>query len=116
MSKHSERRLKENEIIFRQANQNIQEFVEATIGEKNLKVRFYCECSNVKCRQRISMTVAQYEEEHKNKRQFIVLPGHEMAEIEKITKTTPDFVVVEKFGEMPHKDALDIALTRLAAE
>lgn len=116
MSKHSDRRLKENEIIFREANQNIREYIEEEVGQPDSLVPFYCECSKITCRQRINITPNEYKAAHRNERHFIVIPDHEDDRIEKVIRKTADYSVVEKFGKMPHKDALDIALTRLAAE
>ena len=116
MKKTTERRLKENEIIFREANQNIQKFIEETTGKLTSVFRFYCECSNQSCREKITMTPAQYKAAQKTNRQFVVLPGHENPKIEKVTKSTACFYKIEKFGEMPEENALSIALTRLARE
>jgi hypothetical protein len=113
---HTERRLKENEIIFREANQNIQQFIEETTGKENEKVSFYCECSNMKCKERIKITTKQYKQAHQNQKQFIVVPGHEVTKIEKVLKKSAAFNLVEKTGAMPSEDSLSIALTRLASE
>jgi hypothetical protein len=116
VNKRSERRLKENEIIFREANRNIQQFIEETTGKKNAKVRFYCECSNMGCKQRINISISQYGAAHRNEKQFIVVPGHEIPSIEKVIKTSAGYSLVEKTGKMPSEDSLSIALTRLATD
>lgn len=104
----SERRLAENEVFFREANQNISK------GFKELKdianeegdeewaknadepINFYCECSNIKCRERIGLKPSEYENIHKNSSQFAVLPGHNIPEIERIVNSSENYLVVEK--------------------
>lgn len=110
MNKFSERRLKENEVIFQQANKGVAEFVQEATGESNPVIRFYCECSNMDCRQRIPLTAQKYTELHQNKRQFIAIAGHEMPEIEKVVLNGPGYTVVEKFGEVPSPEDIEAVL------
>src|ERR1044072_3709931 len=89
MGKSKEERMVENEVIFRQANQKVQdglarlekmaiEHGQSEMVEKyDVPLHFYCECANENCRERIIMTSDKYKELHQNKSQFIVLPGHE---------------------------------------
>ena len=111
----SERRLAENEVMFRQANQKVQKSLEeldknvVAAGHPSLMLtadiplHFYCECSNEKCRKRIKVTPKQYEELHQNSSQFIIIPGHQVATIEKTIHVTPDYMVVEKYQTPPKK-------------
>lgn len=106
----------ENEVIFRQANEKIHKTLEeldkkavadghstSLMITEDIPLHFYCECSNEKCRERIQITHTQYGELHKNSSQFIVLPGHQVAEIEKIIKKNPNYFVVEKFKVPPEE-------------
>jgi hypothetical protein len=110
MKKLSERRLKENEIIFREANRNIADYVEEQVGADGLLVSFYCECARLNCRQRLQLTISMYKNLHSNNRQFIALEGHEIPEIEKVILKGDGYVVIEKTGEMPSQESVDIAL------
>ncbi len=102
MNKFSDRRLQENEIIFREANNDIQEFLTETEGDRIKRiVPFYCECSRMDCKRRIELTPLMYDKLHKNKKQFVVLQGHEIPEIEKIVTTQKNINVVEKYGKLP---------------
>lgn len=107
----SERRLAENEVIFREANKSVQEFIKDDLGRADdTVVRFYCECSHMDCQERIAMTAADYELLHGSSRQFTVLAGHEIPQIEKIVKKFEGFNVVEKYGEPPPADQIEAAL------
>jgi hypothetical protein len=114
MNNSSGRRLKENEIIFQLANQTVAEFVTEESGGKDPVVRFYCECSNLECRGRIPLRASDYNKFHKNKRHFIVLEGHEMAEIEKVVSKQDGFCVVEKDGELPSDTDIAKNLSNIA--
>jgi hypothetical protein len=114
MNKLSERRLKENEVIFQQANKGVAEFVQEATGDDNPTIRFYCECSNIDCRQRIPLPAKKYTDLHQNNRQFIALTGHEMPEIEEIVVNGPGYSVVEKFGEIPSPEDIEATLPNLA--
>ena len=101
MDKFSERRLKENEVIFQQANKGVADFILEESDETNPVIKFYCECSDIDCRQRIALHAAEYRALHKSQRHFIAISGHETPKIEKIVKKLDGFSVVEKIGEIP---------------
>jgi hypothetical protein len=115
MDKFSERRLKENEVIFQQANKGVAEFVLEGGGSAATVIKFYCECSNLDCRQRIPLTAPDYKKLHKTQRRFIALDGHETPKIEKIVSSHDGFNVIEKFGEIPSVKDIDLMLPSLAS-
>jgi hypothetical protein len=101
MNKLSERRLKENEVIFQQANQGVADFIIEDSKTPNPVIDFYCECSDINCRERISLTPDRYHQLHKTERYFIAKEGHDIPEIERIVSKHNRFIVVEKYGEIP---------------
>lgn len=104
----SERRLAKNEVVFRQANQQVQKFMQeqnAGKKDKESELHFYCECSNENCRERVMLTPTKYGKLHKNSSQFVIKPGHSVAEVEKVVKTAPDYEVVEKYRSPPSSAA-----------
>lgn len=111
MDKFSERRLVENELMFRSANRKVQKQVKQDhprkYREDPTKLRFYCECSNLNCRDRIKLTVAEYESAAKGHKEFIVAPGHETVAVEKVVREFATFTVVEKYMD-PAKVMADI--------
>lgn len=112
MDSPSERRLVENEVIFREANKSIAEFVKES-SVVSAPLRFYCECSRPECRERIELTPEEYKELHQSSRQFIALNGHEIPEIEKIILQDEDFNVIEKFAEPPTPEELNRAVKKI---
>jgi hypothetical protein len=100
----SESRLAKNEVVFRQANEQVQKFMQAQVTdskEKENKLHFYCECSNTDCRERIILTPTQYGRLHKNSSQFVMKPGHSVAEVERVIRSTSKYEVVEKYQTPP---------------
>jgi hypothetical protein len=103
MKDFSERRLVENELLFKQLNDEAKEFVlegKSDGAWAHKKLRFYCECSNIDCRERIEITANEYDAIHSNRKRFIVKPGHDMPDIEQVVGSEVQYIVVEK-NKMP---------------
>lgn len=112
----SDMRMAENEVVFRQANERVTKSVaetKAVAAEEGQQATvhniddeplfFVCECSNDTCRKRISMSLNEYEQCHQYKSQFVVFPGHNVSEIERIMKQTKKYMVVQKYMTPPDK-------------
>lgn len=108
----ADRRLAENEVIFRRANKKALDALETAreeeeaehvkpADEQNMTLHFYCECADDQCRARLPLTMSEYESNHRQSNQFIVLPGHEIPHIEKVTKKAPGYFVVQKYMTPP---------------
>jgi hypothetical protein len=107
----SERRLIENELIFRELNQKVvdglAELKELAIAHDQAslapntteQLHFYCECSNIDCHERVLISPAEYEKIHEDTRRFVIAKGHQIPEIEKILNSTPEYDIVEKNRE-----------------
>jgi hypothetical protein len=104
----------ENELVFRQYNEQVIKDINTTKdiasehgqteyaeGLEDLSLLFYCECYDENCHDRIPLTPKQYEENHQNKSQFIILPGHQLPEVERVMQNSGYYMVVEKFIEPP---------------
>jgi len=113
MNELSERRLKENEVIFQQANKGVADLI-AEEDSSDPVTKFYCECSNMDCRERIPLTISEYKKLHKDERHFIALKGHEIPSIEKIVSKYKTFSVVEKYGKIPSIHDIDRMLPSMA--
>jgi hypothetical protein len=104
-------RLVENEVIFRDANKNVQEFIEIdTDLPLDKTYQFYCECSRPDCLEHIKLTISKYKELHQKKRHFVILTGHEFKEVEKVIKKNADYEVVEKHFYPPRAKNISSAL------
>jgi hypothetical protein len=94
-----ETRLARNETLFREVNERIEQAVEHTSREDGHIYEFLCECSNSDCMLLLPLTIVEYEAVRSDPRQFIVAPGHELPEIEKIIALHRGYQVVQKSGD-----------------
>jgi hypothetical protein len=86
-----------NEAYFRQWNERVKEQVAERAGDQ-ATFNVACECSSLECAGRITLTPAEYEEIHEDRRHFIVIPGHVAPDIESSVLATENFEVVRKHG------------------
>jgi hypothetical protein len=93
MDELTKRRLAHNEQLFREINE-AREHVSDAPDETPLG--FVCECSDRECTARIALTAADYQRIRKSPDRFIVRPGHEITEIERVVEERAGFDVVEK--------------------
>src|SRR5581483_2357689 len=75
-----ERRLAQNETLFRSVNERIEQAAKAGGVDEHV-FRFLCECSNVDCNLQVPLTVPEYEMVREDPTQFVVAPGHDLPEI-----------------------------------
>lgn len=104
----SERRQIENEMIFRRANENVGDSLDAIdvlhieddnpelLRDDNVMLHFMCECSDENCDERVQIKLSVYQAIHANRHAFIIKPNHQVDAIEKVTITEKDYSVVEK--------------------
>lgn len=109
----SERRLVENEAAFRYQNERAgKKFKELSdvskadgFGphkyDKSMILHFYCECADENCRIRVPIPLDRYAEIHRNRKRFVIVPGHEVVEVEKVVEHGDEYAVVEKFKNPP---------------
>jgi hypothetical protein len=94
-----ERRLTENELLFREVNERIDD-VGSQLGGQDTTYEFLCECSDPECVERVSLTIAQYRRLRSRPVLFVLVKGHEITAIERVVEEiAPGIVAVEKTGE-----------------
>lgn len=87
-------RLGANEAVFREINEGIERG--QWPGEEDSLVSFRCECARLGCNALIELSPRAYERVRANPRRFIVLPGHERLDVEKVVERHPGYLIVEK--------------------
>ena len=98
---HDNRRKINAEIAVRGANERAKNVIEEHTPDEEkstLKIDFYCECSDDDCRERVNLTLAQYEELHDSRSQFVIDKGHDSPSVEKVIKTRRGLQVVDKYA------------------
>ena len=88
----SDERLAKNEILFREVNERLDDL--ATPWSKTTE--YLCECSETSCIEIVELTNTEYERVRSRATVFVLRPGHERPEIEKVVEEHEGFVLVEK--------------------
>jgi hypothetical protein len=86
-----------NEEVFRGVNERIEDGAEQ--HEVSGPLPFHCECGSASCLDTIEIPPIRYAAIVRERYHFVVIPGHEEPQIERIVETEPEFLVVEKIGE-----------------
>lgn len=92
-----EERLAQNESRFREINESAQ-----PQRERQGAGRFVCECADRGCAAWIEVPPDHYAEVRANPRRFLVTPGHEIPDIERIAERRDGYLVIEKPEEVAH--------------
>ena len=95
-----EERLARNEAIFRVGNERMAQWEER--HEDGERERYLCECADSGCTEKVELTSAQYEYVRSNARWFVVIPGHEVPDVETVIDTHDGWNVIEKNPEVSH--------------
>lgn len=97
MDDRTERQLAQNEDLFRQINEKIDVAASAYGTDAHL-YEFFCECSDLNCVQRVSLTLQEYAFARADPTRFVVTKDHALDEIEHVVGEARDHVFVEKDG------------------
>jgi hypothetical protein len=92
-------RIAKNEAMFRAVNREIEHAEQEAGGGTNQLIEVLCECGREGCSGVIALTVPEYDGAHSQDDRFVVLRGHESAEIEGVVEERAGYLVVDKFGE-----------------
>jgi hypothetical protein len=89
-----ERRLALNEAAFRVANERMRNWPERRAREG--PERFYCECARESCHEQVLLESSEYERVRANSHRFVIVPGHEIPDVERVVERTDRYAVIEK--------------------
>lgn len=88
-------RIAHTEALFRSVNERIAESAERFDANE---AEFVCECADPACAERVPATLDQYEEVRSDGTHFLLVPGHELDEFERVVKRLDSkSAIVEKF-------------------
>ena len=91
------RRAARNEELVREVNRQIEQG--AKLHEVSSVMPLHCECAQASCLEKIELNARTYQPILAERYRFIVVPGHEVAAIERVVESHPTFAIVEKIGE-----------------
>lgn len=84
--------------MFRFANERMAGWEEPR-AEENAEL-YFCECADEECRQKISLRRGEYEEVRSDSRHFVIVPGHEVLDVETVIEEHEGWFVIEKDPEV----------------
>lgn len=96
----SARRLRENEDLMEGMNQRMEDTVreirEEVGADPDAPFGFFCECSDLDCRERVTIRPSRLREIHRDSERFVVLPGHEIPRVERVVDQEDGYLIVRK--------------------
>jgi hypothetical protein len=84
--------LARNQALFREVNERLSEFAEASV---DCQAEFVCECSRAECATSIALDPGEYEAVRSSAKLFVIAPGHETLG-EAVIEKNDRFALVEK--------------------
>lgn len=90
MSEPWERRAVSAEINGRRVNEAIER------GGRGSRGVFVCECGYIGCNGTVELSIAEYEDVRTAFDRFLVMPGHEIEEVDRVVERRGDYLVVVK--------------------
>jgi hypothetical protein len=94
-----------NEALFREVNERIEDVQADFAGDG--RTDFLCECGSEDCTTPISLTLTEYEQVRENPKHFVIVPGHDIVDVERVVELTDRYAVVEKLPGAPATLALE---------
>lgn len=94
-----EERLARNEAMFREANERAKEWEERHRLDSEVEL-YFCECANAGCLEKVSLSKADYERIRSDSDRFVIVPGHELPEVETVIERNQGWAIIEKAPEV----------------
>jgi hypothetical protein len=94
------KRIGQNEVVFREVNERLRELGEGFSLVSEV-AEFVCECGDSGCAERIQLPLSEYERVRSDAKWFVVVPGHELPEYEKVVEKKDGYTIVEKLPGGP---------------
>jgi hypothetical protein len=89
-----------NEYVLKRFNQRIndltEELIQEGLGAESRVADFLCACGSADCRGTIRLPLDEYDRVRARPHRFIVLPGHDHPQLERVVERHERYWVVEK--------------------
>ena len=92
------KRIADNESRFRDINERLRTDLEA-VGDDPAPVHFVCECGRIDCAEAVPLTLPEYEAVRSDALTFLVVPGHQVPDVEDVVGLNERFATVRKHPE-----------------
>ena len=85
-----------HQAAFREVNEQIAGLTGSFVMTSHRLV--VCECADTSCAESLEITEAEYEAVRADGTRFVVVPGHELPDFERVVQANDRFLVVQKLG------------------
>jgi hypothetical protein len=89
------KRIGENEALYRTINEKIED-LNAAFGMVTESMGIVCECGQLECSEQIDLDIPTYERVRADSALFVVIPGHEIPDVESIVEPHEGFNIIRK--------------------
>jgi hypothetical protein len=90
------RRIEENERLFREVNERVAQ-LQASF-QPGPDPEWVCECGDETCFEKLAIPIGEYQEVRRRDDWFMIVPGHEKLDVERVVSDRGGYQVVEKDG------------------
>jgi hypothetical protein len=102
------RRIGENEALYRSINERIED-LNTAFGMVTETMAVVCECGQIECTEQIELDLPTYERVRSEPTTFVVLPGHELPEVETVIERHDTYFLLRKDPGGPAMLARDLS-------
>lgn len=90
-----ERRIGRNEALFREVNERLRNLNTGLSGLTGV-MEIVCECGDIQCAEQLTIPAARYEDVRSDATWFVIVPGHEVTDVELVVASHPGYDIVQK--------------------
>ena len=98
-------RIAANEASFREINATLHDGLSKAELEQDEPVAFVCECGMASCHALVRIPLERYKAARAHNARFVIVPGHEVPDVERVVDRNESWAVVEK---LDRANVLDI--------
>jgi hypothetical protein len=95
LSEEQARRVGQNEVLFREVNEQIRSLADEFSTEDGA-ISVICECGDSDCVERLEVRRSDYERVRADSLLYVVAKGHVFPEVERVVESTDGHDVVQK--------------------
>src|SRR3954451_9748646 len=100
------RKIGENEALYRSINEKIEDLNRA-FGTVTETMAVVCECGKLECTEQIELDLPTYERVRSEPTHFVVVPGHELPDVEEVVDRADGYNILRKNPGGPAELARD---------
>jgi hypothetical protein len=101
-------RIARNEALVRAVNERVAQVNQVNGDVGSEFVEFLCECGDADCVEAVPLTLDEYESVRASATRFVLRPGHDAPDVERVVAESDRFIVAEKHsGEAQIAKATD---------